>query len=76
MGIVMILINSLYVISHTTPCRLLAVKNHTENGQGNVFLYIRSTSIYQELVRNANSHVPPQIYQMRHSGAWVLQSVL
>lgn len=35
-----------------------------------------STSIYQELVRNANSHVPPQIYQMRHSGAWVLQSVL
>lgn len=37
---------------------------------------ISSTSIYQELVRNAISPIPPQIYHMRPSGAWALQSVL
>lgn len=27
-----------------------------------------STSIYQELVRNANSHIPSQTYRMKHAG--------
>lgn len=35
-----------------------------------------STSIYQKFVRNANSHIPPQTYKMRHAGGWALQSVL
>lgn len=84
-----LLINSLYARSHAILSRLLAVKITQKVSREPIFLifmvleqWISNVvprravfTIAQELVKDANSPIPPWTYCIRHLGVWAWKSV-